>query len=301
MSTLQRVIKYLAMAFAIFLIVSILSGILFGFGIITRVTGKTDNSALLPTNESGEVITDSNNGMRKLSIQQDIESLEIDLTCCSLEIYQGKDFSAETNYSRIVQKQEGKKLKIKDENSNIINNSDYILRLFLPSSSLQEIEINTGAGRFYADSLTAEIIQINLGAGDAHLGKVEALSKLELEVGAGRAEFSQLDSLGKTDVELGAGRLCVNGGKITNADIDLAMGSAEIQGEILGKSEVNVGMGRIKLLLAGGEDRYSFLTSKGLGSVTIGGKSMSDGSAYLDGANKISVECGAGSASIDFV
>lgn len=299
MTTLQRVIKYAAMAFAIFLIVSIFSSILFGLGMISGVSNKTHESELLQTNENGEAVTATDSNMRKLNVQKGVSFLEVDLTCCGLEIYKANEFAAETNCPTITENTQSDKLIIKDNNVNFTN-SDYVLRIFLPQKTLEEIKINTGAGRFYSDSLLADKIEINFGAGDARIEKIEAKAKLELEVGAGRAEVKQLDSFGKTDIELGAGRLSVQGGKIANSDIDLGMGSADIQGEFLQQGEVNVGMGRLKLTLAGAKDNYSFETSKGIGSVTVGGVSMGDDSTYLNGGTQISIECGAGNVTVDF-
>lgn len=300
MSTLQRIIKCLAMAFAIVLIVTIFSGIFFGISFLAKVTPRTHAPSVPQTNESGEVITASNENMRALSFQGDITALKIDLNFCNLEISQGDEFKAETNCPQIQESQEGTKLKIKDVSQNITN-SNYLLRLVIPSKVFEEIEINTGAGYFYADRLLGKIVEINLGAGNAQLGIIEADTKLEFEVGAGNAKIEQLYSTAKTDIELGAGNLNVKGGTLANAEVELGLGNADIQGEIIGQSKITVGMGKAKLSLTGGKDRYSFVINKGLGSVTIDGERMADDQVYAGGANKIKIDCGAGSVKAEFV
>ena len=83
MTTLQRVIKYCAIAFAVFLIVSIISGIC---GAIGMVTGLVDE----------DVVGDK----QTYTISSDIESLEIEVSAANLEIVTGDCFSVESNHKK---------------------------------------------------------------------------------------------------------------------------------------------------------------------------------------------------------
>ena len=91
MTTAQKVIKYIATAFAIFLIVTIISAILTGiFGLL---------SAFGLVHSEKNIVTDE---VKVISSEvTDISTLKLELAFTNLEIKTGESFRVETNNSKI--------------------------------------------------------------------------------------------------------------------------------------------------------------------------------------------------------
>ena len=87
----QKIIKYAAIGFAVFLIVGIVSSIMFGITAITSIFSDKE------IKETTEVI----------NVNGNISSLEIDVSSLNLEIKEDSSFKIETN---------DKYIKIKDYN-----------------------------------------------------------------------------------------------------------------------------------------------------------------------------------------
>ena len=88
MTTLQKVIKYLALAFAIFIIVNIVSGILFGIYSLSGVLGLAKNRETKIENYE-EITTNFENA--------NIKSLKIDLAYSTLMIKKGDKIQIQSN------------------------------------------------------------------------------------------------------------------------------------------------------------------------------------------------------------
>ena len=86
MTTFQKVIKYLAMAFAIFLTVSIIGGLLSMFGLFGGFFG-------------GDAVTED---IKTYAVSSDIQSLEVKINAADFTIKQGESFSVESNLKHIT-------------------------------------------------------------------------------------------------------------------------------------------------------------------------------------------------------
>ena len=122
MTTAQKIIKYFAIAFAIFLIVSIISLILFGVYALSGVLGLKDNSKIdisgnMQTVDFGSVTSGDNNSGNSINNSEqtvniaDITSLDIEVKYTNLIIRNGDTFRYETNNDNIVYRQSNKKSK----------------------------------------------------------------------------------------------------------------------------------------------------------------------------------------------
>ena len=81
MTTLQKVIKYLAMAFAVFLAVSIIGGIL---GAVGLFGGLFDSDA----------VTED---VKTYAVSSDVSRLEVEINAADFTIKQGERFYVESN------------------------------------------------------------------------------------------------------------------------------------------------------------------------------------------------------------
>lgn len=104
MTTTQKIIKYLAIAFALFLVISIFS-IIFGLSreIISSINNDKKESELLE-----EYTTISNN-------VNNIESFKIDISNDDIEIKEGEKFEVKTNDPDVKFYHENSKVKIKSD------------------------------------------------------------------------------------------------------------------------------------------------------------------------------------------
>ena len=141
MTTAQKVIKYIATAFAIFLIVTIISAILTGiFGLL---------SAFGLVHSEKNIVTDE---VKVISSEvTDISTLKLELAFTNLEIKTGESFRVETNNSKISFTDNNGSIKIKEENHNWLMNHNYTsdLIIYIPENimNFDEVKIETGAGK----------------------------------------------------------------------------------------------------------------------------------------------------------
>ena len=86
MTNFQKTVKYIAMAFAIFLTVSIIGGILSMFGLFGGFFG-------------GDAVTED---IKTYSVSSEIQSLEVKINAADFTIKQGESFSVESNLKHLT-------------------------------------------------------------------------------------------------------------------------------------------------------------------------------------------------------
>ena len=292
MTTVQKIIKYFAIAFAIFLIVSIISLILFGIYALSGVLGLKDNSKIdisgnMQTVNLGNTTSDKNivnsgnsiNNSAQTVNLADMTSLDIEVKYTNLIIKNGDTFRYETNNDNIIYKQNYNTLKIEEKSKWLFNNTESNLIIYIPENfDLNKINIEAGAGKVEIENLNAD--------------------NLELELGAGEATVSNLNIRNNTKLEGGAGRLNVLNGNINNLDLDMGIGEVNINSLITGNSDVDAGIGILNLNLQGSIADYRIITDKGIGNLKINGQNISGASTYGEGNNLIKIDEGIGNINI---
>ena len=272
MTSVQKVIKYLAIAFAIFLIVSIISTITAALFALSGILGLKQD--IEKSMNSEMVATDLENN--------DIATLDIEVAFTNLTIKTGDSLKIETDNSNIEYKQENQKLQIKEKNKKWFSN--YVekeLILYLPESiQFEKIKIATGAGKIDIETLNTE--------------------NLSFELGAGETEIQKLNVTKECEIDGGAGKLSIFEGIINDLDLDMGVGEVNLTSSLTGKNEINAGVGSLNIDLQGEKNSYKIQADKGLGSVKIDGKEVSDGETFGNGENYIEVDGGVGNIDIDF-
>lgn len=265
MTSWQKAIKYIAIAFAIFLIVSIIGGIMSAVGIIG---GFIDSDATA-------------DNIKTYTVSQDITQLEIDINAADFTVTVGDEFKVESNLKDLTVKDSGRVLTIVENKKWGRDYNNAVLTLYVPENFVfQKAEIETGAGRVTVDSLSAD--------------------KLSLELGAGEVKIDELNATEKVEIDGGAGKITIDGGQLHNLDFDMGVGECNITSAILGNSELDCGVGAANITLVGSADDYKIYTSKGIGNVTVDGQSARDENTYGDGENKIELNCGIGEVKVCF-
>lgn len=271
MTTAQKVIKYLAIAFAIFLIVNIVSGILWGlFGLAFIFGLNTEN----------EVITEE---MTTTNFEYEhINTLDIDIAFSSLKIKTGEELKIETNNSNINSRQNNETIHIDEKNHN-----------WFPKNNAGEIII------YIPDNLEFDKVKISTGAGKIDIEKITT-KKLSLEIGAGETKIKELNVTKEAKIDGGAGKVTISSGTINNLDLDMGVGSLEINSELIGSTDIDAGIGELDININAPKENYNIKVSKGIGNITIDGKGVSNDTIYGDGENDIEIDGGIGNIKVDF-
>lgn len=211
MSTSQKIIKNVAIAFAIFLIVTIFSSILTGIYAITHIFGK---------NNIGEL---------KTYEVESFQNLDIDIKYTNINIKQGDKCIVETNNSDIEIKSLNNTLKISENKHNIFKNNTGELTIYVPAN-LEETKINNGSGTLYIENLMTNKLNLNLGVGETVIDNIETNSAY---------------------IDTGLGSFKINNGKLNNLDFDMGIGETIITSFISGNSNLDTGIGNLELNLIG--------------------------------------------------
>ena len=274
MTTAQKVIKYLATAFAVFLIITIISAILSGVYALLSALG------LIHTNK--DIVTENLKVISKKV--KEVTTLKIDLAYTNLDIKTGDDFKVETNNSKITFEENNGSVKIKEENRNWLNNNNMSsnLIIYIPEDmiAIDETKIQTGAGKINIEKLNTQRLYLELGAGDVYIENVIATGKTKIDGGVGKTELKSCE--------------------INNLKANLGMGEFTFSGKLTGKSKIDSSVGAINIDLIDNKNNYKIDVSKGLGNVTLDGQKLETDRVYGIGENYLDIDGGIGEIKIDF-
>jgi len=266
MTTLQKVIKYLAIAFALFLTVTIIGGILYTAGyIFGRFLGET--------------VTED---MNTYSVTSEINSLDIEINAADLYIKEGDTFSVESNLSNLKVEEKGSRLTVKETTKLGGNYNDAVLTVYLPVGTVfDSVNLETGAGRLTIDSLSSKT--------------------LDFEFGAGEVSISYLTSELSADIDGGAGRITISGGALNNLDLDMGVGQLNLTAALTGDCRFDLGVGETNITLIGVKDDYTLELERGLGSISVDGMAVSGYGRIGNGTHKVEINGGIGAINVDFL
>ena len=265
MTGLQKSIKILAICFAVFIITSIASGILFIGSIITDFSKVTNKLA-----DFGE-------------IYENVNKIDIDISAAKLTIKQGETFKVEaTNINDNFKVTSiDNNLKIKETSKwhfNKKNVTDIIL--YIPQGFLlDELTINNGAGKLEINNILATNFKLNQGAG----------------------VITITDSrFNNSSIKGGVGEINIFSSVLSNLDLNAGVGSINIEANIIGNNKIKCGIGEIDLHLLGNKSDYQINVSKGIGNIKIDNVNQANNTVYGNGNNKLEINGGIGEISISF-
>ena len=271
MTTAQKIIKYLAIAFAIFLIISIISTITAVVFALSGILGLKQNIEQSMSSEM--VVAEIENN--------DIRTLDIEVDFTNLTIKTGESLKLETNNNNINYKQDNQKLEIKEKTKkSLFNYTEKELILYLPEQiEFEKVRIMTGAGKVDIENFNTE--------------------KLLFELGAGETKIHKLNVSKECEIDGGAGKITISNGVINNLDLDMGVGEVSLTSNLIGKNAINAGVGNVNINLKGEKESYKIQVDKGIGSIKIDGEEISNSEIFGDGENYIEVNGGIGNIKID--
>lgn len=268
MTNVQKVIKYCAIAFAVLLIVGIISTVVKGLAFLVNVFGDDEPISVAD--------------LKDYKIK-DISELYIDIEVSDIEVVSGEEFSLNSNHEYLKLSQSSGKLSITEtRDSWELFGEKYKVMLTIPENvTLKSVTVEAGAGKVLLENFKTEDLILELGAGEVTLNKVTVTEK--------------------TEFEGGAGAITVSACSFTNLDMNIGVGNCDLTAWVYGDSSVECGVGNADLTFyKSAEHDYEVSVSKGLGSVTVDGKSVSDGEKIGNGKNELDIECGVGDVDIKF-
>lgn len=225
MNAAQKTVKYLAMAFAIFLIVSIFSGIVYGvLGIVT----------------AGRLIGDNSTVATKCQENEESLCLEIALSISNLEIKKGEKLSVETKNEKVEIVQDDHRLVVTEKGRHLFESySDREVTVYIPESiEFEKVGISGGVGSIYIENLQVRDLEMALGIGET---KINALEVENAKISTGIGEVTVGLKSEAKDYEIkadkGLGDITLNGKSILDG----------VQGSGPRKIEVSGGIGAINI------------------------------------------------------
>lgn len=277
MRTAQKLIKFFAIALAIFLIITMFTVLVGGVSFLGVVVGGEDWN----WNNSGEWVTDefAEQKVTKLSMSVKATNVRIKVTDS------GEPVRVETNNEHIETWVDEGAQKL-----NVVEKSHGFLGL----GGVGEVVV------YVREGFRLDDVEIGVGAGTLDIEKLET-RELDLDLGAGRTRIEELRATDNVSIHGGAGVLEIRQGELRDARIDLGAGKADIRTRLRGHSKVEAGVGRLDLELLGRQSDYRIKIDKGLGSVRLDGQKMEDNAVAGDGNDVVEVESGVGAVEISII
>ena len=213
-------------------------------------------------------------------ISSEIHSLDIRISAADFKIQHGDEISVESNLKYLSVSEKDGVLTIVDEEKNY-NDSDAMLTLYVPNGTVfDKVDITTGAAKMTVGTLSANSLELKLGAGDVRIESLNASSD--------------------ADIEGGVGQITIAGGTLNDLTLEMGMGELNLTAAVLGDSDLKFGVGESNVTLIGSKDDYKVDIEKGLGSITVDGKTVTNYGSSGNGQNHIEIEGGVGAVNLKY-
>lgn len=214
-------------------------------------------------------------------IMSEIHSLDIHINAADFKIVSADEFSVKSNLKYLSVSEKDGVLKIEDEAKSNSNYANPVLTLYVPNGTVfNDVDIETGAAKMTVDTLSASSVELKLGAGDVR--------------------FESLNASAEVDIKGGAGQITIVSGTLNDLSLEMGMGELNLTAAVFGDSDLKFGVGESNVTLIGSEDDYKVDIEKGIGSITVDGKTVTDYGSSGNGQNHIEIEGGVGAINLKF-
>lgn len=278
MTSFQKIIKYGAIAFAIYLVIIIVGAIVATLTTIFGVTIGIENYR--NNREPSQII--NNEWTEDYS---NIKNLEIELSVCKLQIKKGDKLKVETYdvSNQFECKANGNTLKIKDKKFNIswFESQNYVPKVII----------------YIPENITFDKINIETGVNDSNIEYLNS-DKLDLQIGVGKCEIQNI-SAKSAKIECGAGETIIKDSTIDTLKLESGIGKLVMTGKIEDSGDIDSGVGKLELNLKGNESKYKIKAETGLGNFTVNGNKVRDDETIGNGNVAVKVNAGVGETTIN--
>lgn len=271
MKDFQKVIKYLAIAFALYLAITIIGAIVTGtLAIFSGIYGISIIKDEIQVDRKSEEI-----------ILEQFSKMDLEIAASNIVIKsEGNTYKVETYQVPETTKIENKNgtLEIKDTKKFTVMQECQIT-IYIPADvTLKELELDIGAGIVEMENINSNKIDFSFGAGSVNIKKLVSTN---------------------AEIECGAGQVIIEEADLTNTKLDTGVGKLIYKGYMKGNSRVNCGVGEVNLNFEGGSEAYSIDAEKGIGDIKINGNKITNETITGNGENKVSINGGIGSINIE--
>ncbi|MCX8074737.1 MAG: DUF4097 domain-containing protein [Clostridia bacterium] len=278
MTNVQKVIKYLAMAFAIFLTVTIITAICTAVISVFGVIGIINN-----VNEAKNVIDYSNSFT-------DVKSLDIEVSTCELNIMISNRFYVEASNvpEKFTCENVNGKLEIRENESKSLFGSAFSytsnskITVYIPSDfTFETAYIKTGVGRTNIEALASEKLNIENGVGELICQGLEA---------------------NNSSINAGVGKISIDNAILNDLDLDSGVGSLKISGILTGNTKLNCGIGKVDVSIDANKADYQIIADSGIGAIKIDGQNYTENTPTdsVIRKDKLNINGGIGEVVINF-
>ena len=214
-------------------------------------------------------------------ITSEIHSLDVQIGAADFTIVSSDEISVESNLKYLSVSEKNGVLEIVDEAKSNSDYSNAILTIYVPNGIVfDDVDIETGAAKMTADTLSASSVKLKLGAGDVR--------------------FESLNASAEVDIKGGAGQITIVSGTLNDLSLEMGMGELNLTAALLGDSDLNFGVGESNVTLIGSKDDYKVDIEKGIGNITVDGKTVTDFGSSGNRKNYIEIEVGIGTINLKF-
>lgn len=269
MTSFQRIIKYIAIAFAVFLAINIFTAIIMALTIFVNIIDNVSD-------DRQDVTSSSYNDFSQT--YQDINEINIEITASKFTILPGTEFKIEANSTNCSIAQKDKLLEVKDKFK--FNNKASDITLYVP------------------ENITLEKLNFKAGAGDIQIKQLK-VNKLNLELGAGNLSVENITVNKESKINGGVGKVVIDKSVLSNLNLDAGIGEFTITSTLIGDNDIDLGIGKFTLNLLGSD--YEINAKKGLGSFTIDGDKINNDTTVGSGKQRVNIESGIGEVLVKYI
>ena len=154
----------------------------------------------------------------------------------------------------------------------------------MPSGSrFDEVELTCGAGVAEIDDITANELEIEVGAGEVRVNFAD-VTKFSSNIGAGRVETSDMTA--------------------QEVKLEVGMGECVYHGKILRELDAECDLGNMDIIIEGSEEDYNYEIECAAGNIDVGGRSISGLAAERNidngASGTIELSCNMGNITVNF-
>lgn len=162
----------------------------------------------------------------------------------------------------------------------------------------ENITIDSGSGSVAAEDMTANRLYVDSGSGRVSVVRAQ-VSETELLTGSGGVTIAD-SALGKLRLDTGSGAVSMGNVEVSDAKVDTGSGAVAVAGVLTGTCEFETGSGALAIHVDGQEEDYRVKAECGSGTFRINGKKMEDGSYGNKVKGELIIKSGSGSVSVEF-
>lgn len=301
MSPTQKVIKYVAMAFAVGLMVTILSSILL------VVTGISQSNHLFASETDYIDFTKEFPEVQNLDISNYSGKIYVQAGNVDQIIVEAKNVPE--NLTAKITKDDT--LLIEDPNHdnflfsiwflNTHNDEDSKITIIIPMEIYFEtVKVDNGSESMELSGFQSKIFYLDGGSGSVIVSDVSS-EEADISAGSGALTMDNV-SIKTGDFKSRSGAVRITNSRFINTEFETGSGAFSFSGELTGENIINSNSGAIFLELKDRIDKYNLDLDAGSGGVWVNGvKYDKEDIKNTAAENYLSVEGGSGKVTVNFM